>query len=91
MLISETGIEDERRTVWFEYVTAQADIAMEAGVPLEGICLYPIVNHPGWDDERACQNGLLSAVAKPPKRDVYQPLATAIEMYSLAHPCSQAK
>lgn len=91
MLISETGIEDERRTVWFEYVTAQADIAMEAGVPLEGICLYPIVNHPGWDDERACQNGLLSAVAKPPKRDVYQPLATAIEMYSLAHRCSQAR
>lgn len=32
--------------------------AISAGVPVEGICLYPIVNHPGWDDDRHCHNGL---------------------------------
>ena len=31
---------------------------LEAGVPVEGICLYPIVNHPGWDDDRHCYNGM---------------------------------
>jgi len=60
IMISETGIEGDRRASWFRYVTAQADAAMQKGVPLEGICLYPVVNHPGWDDDRSCQNGLLS-------------------------------
>ena len=29
-----------------------------AGAPVEGVCLYPVVNHPGWDDDRHCHNGL---------------------------------
>ena len=28
------------------------------GVPVHGICLYPILNYPGWDDDRHCQSGL---------------------------------
>ena len=78
ILIAETGIEDERRASWFEYVAGQAAIAMQSGVPLEGLCLYPIVNHPGWDNHRACENGLLSADITPSGRRVYQPLAAAI-------------
>jgi glycosyltransferase involved in cell wall biosynthesis len=61
IFIAETGIEDERRGPWFRYVSEQARAAMLIGVPLEAICLYPIVNHPGWDDDRQCQNGLFSA------------------------------
>jgi glycosyltransferase involved in cell wall biosynthesis len=79
ILIAETGTEDERRAPWFEYVAAQAAIAIRAGVPLEGICLYPIVNHPGWDDNRPCNNGLLSArMDAGVQRGVYQPLAEAL-------------
>ncbi len=79
MLIAETGIENERRASWFEYVSQQANLAIAAGVPLEGICLYPIVCHPGWDDERACQNGLLSASVGPLGRDVYEPLSQVLQ------------
>jgi beta-glucosidase/6-phospho-beta-glucosidase/beta-galactosidase len=86
MLIAETGIEDARRAEWFQYVSTQADLAMKAGVPLEGICLYPIVNHPGWDDQRSCENGLLSATFGTTGREIYQPLADVIESYSLG-PC----
>jgi glycosyltransferase involved in cell wall biosynthesis len=79
ILIAETGIEDDRRASWFEYVAAQAAIAMAAGVPLEGICLYPIVNHPGWDDNRPCNNGLLSTtMTAAGERSVYQPLADVL-------------
>jgi glycosyltransferase involved in cell wall biosynthesis len=80
MLIAETGIENERRASWFEYVTAQSNLAIASGVPLEGICLYPIVCHPGWDDGRACQNGLLSASVGPLARDVYEPLSEALRL-----------
>lgn len=78
MLIAETGIEDERRGPWFCYVSEQARIAMQTGVPLEGICLYPVINHPGWDDGRHCQNGLLSADVSDAGRFVDVGLSSAI-------------
>src|SRR5438128_875430 len=56
--IAETGIEDELRPKWLRYVCDETRTALEDGVELQGICLYPIVNHPGWDDNRHCYNGL---------------------------------
>ncbi len=78
LLIAETGIEDDRRAAWFRYVYSQAHDAMRAGVPLEGLCLYPIVNHPGWDDDRMCHNGVLSADVTAGRRKVNSALASTI-------------
>ncbi len=78
MIIAETGIEWVRRASWMEYVSSEVRLAMEKGVPMEGICLYPIVNHPGWDDDRDCPNGLLSAQIGPHGRTAYKPLADEI-------------
>ena len=78
ILIAETGIEDERRGAWFRYVSEQARLAMQAGVPLEAICLYPVVDHPGWDDDRMCHNGLLSAVMSDSGRNADEGLSSAI-------------
>lgn len=78
LFVAETGIEDERRPAWLHYIAAEVAAAMDAGVPVEGICLYPIVNHPGWDDDRLCPNGLLEAEPRPAGRTVYQPLAAAL-------------
>ncbi|MGO4440949.1 glycosyltransferase [Rhizobium sp. RAF56] len=79
ILISETGIEGDRRASWFKYVNEQAIEAMRRGVPLEGLCLYPIVNHPGWDDNRPCSNGLLSAETSGSERAAFGPLLAAIQ------------
>ncbi|MFL6468899.1 MAG: beta-glucosidase, partial [Pyrinomonadaceae bacterium] len=54
ILIAETGIEDDKRPDWFRYVCEQAAVAARRGVDINGICLYPIVNHPGWSDDRHC-------------------------------------
>jgi len=78
LLIAETGIEDEERPRWFRYICEQTRIAQSNGVPVEGICLYPIVNHPGWDDERHCQNGLWCYANENGEREIYQPLADEI-------------
>ncbi len=59
IFVAETGIEGDRRAAWLTYVCAEVRAAMAAGVPVEGICLYPILDHPGWDDDRYCPNGLL--------------------------------
>jgi beta-glucosidase/6-phospho-beta-glucosidase/beta-galactosidase len=78
LFIAETGIEGEKRPEWFRYVCEQTKIALAEGVPVEGICLYPIVNHPGWEDNRHCHNGLWCYPDETGEREIYQPLADEI-------------
>lgn len=75
IFLAETGIEDERRAEWLSYVSDEVIIALERGIPVEGVCLYPIVNHPGWDDERHCHNGLWDYCNDSGHREIYIPLA----------------
>ena len=79
LFVAETGTEDEFRPVWFNYVCTEVMAAMKAGVPIEGICLYPIVNHPGWDDDRHCYNGLWDYCNESGDREIYQPLADELQ------------
>jgi hypothetical protein len=48
---------------------------MTAGVPVEGICLYPILSHIGWDDTRRCPNGMIEGFGNGEPRTVFKPLA----------------
>ncbi|GEO15214.1 beta-glucosidase [Microvirga aerophila] len=75
ILMAETGAEGSGRPSWLHYVCAEVREAMEAGVPMEGVCLYPIIDYPGWDNERICHVGLLSAVDDHGRRSVCAPLA----------------
>ncbi len=58
MFLAETGAEGDARAPWLRYVVDQCIAAMRKGCELHGVTLYPIVNHPGWLDERHCENGL---------------------------------
>lgn len=82
MLISETGIEDERRPEWLRFALGEAQAARDNGVPVNGLCLYPIVNHPGWEDNRHCHNGLWDYADARGKRESYAPLESAIREIS---------
>jgi hypothetical protein len=79
MFISETGTEDDKRPEWLAYIAEEARAAKRAGVSLHGICLYPILNHPGWDDDRHCYNGLWDYPGPTGERERYEPLAREIE------------
>ena len=77
MMVAETGTEGWRRGPWFDYVAAEVARARNRGVPVEGICLYPIADHPGWDDDRMCPNGLVGP--HPAPRSVHEPLHAAVQ------------
>src|ERR1700744_4046161 len=51
VFVAETGTENDARPGWFAYIASEVGCARELGVPVQGICLYPILNHPGWDDD----------------------------------------
>lgn len=70
MFIAETGIEDDLRPDWLRYVLQESQ-----KTTVEGICWYPIVNHPGWVDNRHCHNGLWDYADKKGNRKIHQPLA----------------
>jgi len=76
--LADWEVGSHRRAAWYRYVSSQARDAMRAGVPLEAICLYPIVNHRGWDDDRMCHNGLLSADVAAGRRQADAALSSAI-------------
>lgn len=59
LVISETGAEGAGRGPWLDYVGEQAILALSKGVDLRGLCLYPVLDYPGWDDDRHCDSGLL--------------------------------
>lgn len=75
MFIAETGTEDITRPVWLRYISDEVRASIRQGVPVEGICLYPILNHPGWDNDRHCCNGLWDYANENGEREIYRPLA----------------
>jgi hypothetical protein len=78
MFIAETGIEARERPLWLRFLAGELAQARALGVPIEGICWYPITDYPGWLDDRHCPAGLLGYVEADGTRPVYEPLAEEI-------------
>jgi hypothetical protein len=75
VVIAETGAEGSARASWLHYVMSEVAVAHEAGVPVEAVCLYPVIDCPGWDNDRMRPLGLLSASDQTGRRAIYGPLA----------------
>ncbi len=74
VFIAETGAESSARPAWVHYVGQEVRAALSAGVPVHGICLYPVTEYPGWDNRRMCSVGLFCAADERGERAVYAPL-----------------
>lgn len=79
MFIAETGIEDQARPAWLRYIGYEVRRAIRERVPVHGLCLYPVVNHPGWEDDRHCHNGLWDYPDEKGDREIYEPLARELD------------
>jgi hypothetical protein len=75
LFISETGAEGSARPAWLHYVSGEVLAAREAGVAVEGVCLYPVLDYPGWHNERHCEVGLLGTVDVNGRRPLCEPFA----------------
>lgn len=78
IFVAETGIEGDARADWLRSVLTEVRAAIALGVPVEGVCLYPVVDHPGWDDDRYCPNGLLAHTPEQGGRIANPALAAVI-------------
>lgn len=48
LLITETAHVDDMRPIWLREVAEEAEALLDEGVPLRGVCLYPILGMPEW-------------------------------------------
>jgi hypothetical protein len=80
--ITETSHPGIHRPDWIRYVAGECANAIKNGLPLWGICLYPILDRPDWDHFSTWhESGLWDAFyknEKHPNRILYQPYAEAI-------------
>jgi beta-glucosidase/6-phospho-beta-glucosidase/beta-galactosidase len=56
MILSETSHFGAGRGRWIREVGDEVQRAREMGVPMEGVCIYPIIDRPDWDDPRLWHN-----------------------------------
>ena len=59
LLMTETGAEGGNGPGWLHYVMGEVRAALRDGVPLQGVCLYPVMDYPGWRNKRHCRVGLI--------------------------------
>lgn len=78
IFIAETGTEGDGRANWLDHIAQEVAGALALGVPVEGVCLYPVLGHLGWDNDRYCDNGLIDWAPGDKARSVDAPTAAAL-------------
>src|ERR1700748_1344283 len=48
IILWETSAEGSNLDNWLAYVAHEVQSAQDAGVPVLGICIYPVMDYPGW-------------------------------------------
>lgn len=49
IMLSETSHPKEDRPLWIRMIADQCAVVLGRGVPLLGVCLYPVIDRPDWD------------------------------------------
>lgn len=50
IIITETGHFSELRSQWLQEICGEVKTAINMGIVIKGICVYPIIARPDWDD-----------------------------------------
>ena len=56
MILAETSHFGAGRARWIREVAEEVGLAREMGVPMEGLCIYPIIDRPDWEDPNHWHN-----------------------------------
>lgn len=49
IVLSETSHVGSGRAAWMREITTEVVAALERGIPVTGVCLYPVVDRPDWE------------------------------------------
>ena len=69
IFVAETSHVGSGRAEWLRELTDELMAAVAAGIPLEGVCLYPILDRFEWDDPSHWHNSGLWDLARTAEGD----------------------
>lgn len=78
LMIAETGAEADRCAQWIAQVCQEVSLALDAGVQIEGVSIYPLVDYPAWDDDRRYPAGLFGLPDANGNRTVNESIALTL-------------
>jgi beta-glucosidase/6-phospho-beta-glucosidase/beta-galactosidase len=63
LIVTETSHKESMREVWLRELVSESEILLKSGVPLQGVCIYPVLGMPEWHEpEQWTQMGLWDLV-----------------------------
>ncbi|WP_370461881.1 NAD(P)-binding protein [Pantoea sp. Nvir] len=78
ILLSETSHVGSGRPAWINHIAAQVAQAQLNGCDIQGICIYPILDSPLWEDPQYWPHSGLWDIASDFTRLLHQPTAAAL-------------
>ena len=96
IVLTETSHPGEHRPHWIEFIGRQCADVLQHNIPLWGICLYPIIDRPDWNElHQWHRSGLWDATfadGQLPGRVLYQPYAESLlQAQKVIHQAMKAK
>lgn len=81
-VLTETSHPREHRPLWVEMIIEECALTLMAGLPLWGVCWYPIIDRPDWDYLNDWhQSGIWDELLVPtdsPTRNLHLPTAQTL-------------
>ncbi|HEY0868511.1 MAG TPA: hypothetical protein VGE01_14095 [Fimbriimonas sp.] len=78
IVLTETAHRDEHRGRHLEWVADEVEEALNNGVPIQGICIYPVLGMPEWHEPGTWTRMGLWDVAEDGNRFLHEPSARAL-------------
>jgi beta-glucosidase/6-phospho-beta-glucosidase/beta-galactosidase len=79
--IGQTGHQGERRAEWLAHVAQEVQRARSDGAPVTGVCLYPAIDRPDWEQpQRWPAAGLWRVDPTTFRRRLDRPYASALNL-----------
>ncbi|HLM52952.1 MAG TPA: beta-glucosidase [Pseudoxanthomonas sp.] len=76
--IGQTGHQGEQRAAWLAHVAQEVRHARNDGIPVNGLCLYPAIDRPDWEQpQRWHPSGLWHVDPTTFRRRLNRPYASA--------------
>lgn len=98
--LAETSHVGAGRTQWLDDMAAAVQRALQSGVPVEGVCLYPLIDRTDWEETTRWHHSGLWDVRRlpvspgaPPRfsRDLHQPYAQRLQHWQALLPPGGAR
>lgn len=80
LMITETSHVGDNRPRWIQEVANESEAVLREGIPLLGVCLYPILGMPEWhEQDEWTRLGLWDVCEKTRRREIYKPMLNALK------------